>query len=383
MIVRRNINGIDFAINPYKSASLICEQEIANLIQGNIYAFVEYLYDQKKQYTPMVATWEITNICNFTCTFCYINSEKATDKCFISFEKAKELIDNLVDAGLLLVYLTGGEVLSHPDFESIYRYLKLKGVYVVILTNLSLLDGSKLRLFKKFPPLRVTTSLYGLSKKQFLNVTQNHQISPRKILDNILLLKDFGINVTVQTPINKATIDEYEDIANWCYEHGLVYKSNNDLTNSYFGEDRQNLRVEDDQFGDIKSRLNFITEDSLEFCQTKAIQCNQSQKKHFDCISGKHTFAISYNQHIRPCFNIWETDGPWFDASSSIKDAIDEMKEYLEKKRMEVIDYCKGCIAHSFCNECMMTQHRNKANLKDYMSEVCANNMRLFLENEN
>ena len=33
--------------------------------------------------------------------------------------------------------------------------------------------------------------------------------------------------------------------------------------------------------------------------------------------------------------------------------------------------------------ECMMTQHRNKANLKDYMSEVCTNNMRLFLENEN
>lgn len=382
MIISRTINGIDFAVNPYKSAALLCEEHIASLTQGNIYAFVEYLYEQTRQYTPMVATWEITNICNFSCAFCYINSEKSINKQFISFDKAKEMIDVLVEAGLLLVYLTGGEVLSHPNFDEIYKYLKLKGVYVVLLTNLSLLDEDKLKLLKEYPPLRVTASLYGISEKHFSAVTRNHQISPQKIMDNILLLKDNGINITVQTPINKATIEQYEMMANWCYEHGIIYRTNNDLSNSYFNEDRQNLYIETAEFKEIKSRLNFITEEPLEFCQTGTSHCKYDQKKHFDCISGKHTFAISYNLHIRPCFNIWETEGPWFDASLSINDALDELKEYLNSKKSEVIEYCKGCVAHKYCSECMMTQNRNKTRLKEYMQEACSNNMRLFLEKQ-
>lgn len=34
MIISRNINGIDFAVNPHKSVSLLCEEHIANLTQG-------------------------------------------------------------------------------------------------------------------------------------------------------------------------------------------------------------------------------------------------------------------------------------------------------------------------------------------------------------
>lgn len=379
MIIYRNINGIDFAVNPNKPASLLCEEHIAEITKGNIYAFVEYLYEQKKEYTPMVTTWEITNVCNFSCTFCYINTDKSVKKQTVSLFKAKEMIDDLVEAGLLLVYLTGGEVLSHPDFESIYKYLKLKGVYVVLLTNLSLLDESKISLFKEYPPMRVTASLYGLSKEQFLSVTQNRVVSPEQVMNNILLLKDIGINVTVQTPINRATIGEYEKMADWCYAHSIVYKTNNDMTNSYFGEDRQQFYVRKEEFESIKSRLKFITEDPLEFDGINDTVCKVAHKKHFDCISGKHTFAISYNLHIRPCFNIWETEGSWFDATDSAKTALSQMKAYLENKRQEVIEYCKGCVAHKYCSECMMSQNKNKHRLKEYMQEACANNMQKYL----
>ena len=58
----------------------------------------------------MVATWEITNVCNFGCKFCYINTSKKGKNISHSFEDLKPAIDDLVDAGLLLVYLTGGEV---------------------------------------------------------------------------------------------------------------------------------------------------------------------------------------------------------------------------------------------------------------------------------
>ena len=143
------------------------------------------------------------------------------------------------------------------------------------------------------------------------------------------------------------------------------------------------LKIEDNEFNEIKSRLNFVEEDTLEFSQNSDEQCDCAQhKRHFDCISGKHTFAISYNQHIRPCFNIWESEGPWFDASLSMREALLKMESYLNEKKNEVIEYCSGCKAHRFCSECMMTQNKNKSRLQEYMKDACAKNMIKFLNYE-
>lgn len=374
MIIYRNINGIEFAVNNEKPASLFCAPEVAQITKGSIFSFIDYIYEQKQIYTPMVTTWEITSQCNFLCKFCYINSEKNLDKRFIPLDKIKNTIDELVDAGLLLIYLTGGEVMSHPDFEEVYMYLKNKGVFVVLLTNLSLLDERKLSLFKKYPPLRITTSIYGITSEQFVEVTGNCHINPRNILSNIVTLKKAGINVTAQTPINKLTFPEYEKIAQWCYENEIVYKSSDDLTNSYSGEDRQEYRIDNDYFLNVKNSLAFIEDINDPIESTFEPKYNYACKKHFDCISGKHTFAISYNLHIRPCFNIWESEGPWFDGSISMVDALEEMKKYLKRKKEETIEECTGCIAHEFCNECMMTQNKNRNNLKEYMSSSCESN---------
>ena len=126
MLVYRKINDIEFAVDPNKGSSLLCEEHIANIINGNIYAFIDYIYEKENKYTPLVATWELTNICNFKCKFCYINTSDI-DSAYVSVSDAKKLIDDLVESGLLLVYLTGGEVLSHPSFIDIYIYLKKKG----------------------------------------------------------------------------------------------------------------------------------------------------------------------------------------------------------------------------------------------------------------
>ena len=379
MIIYRNINGIDFAVNTEKSASLLCEPEVAEQTKGSIYAFIDYLYDKKQTYTPMVATWEITNICNFSCKFCYINSERNTDKKFIPLEKAIEVIDDLANAGFLLVYLTGGEILSHPNFKEIYMLLKNKGIYVILLTNLSLLDNQTLELFKTYPPMRITTSLYGVSEKQFIEVTNNKNIPFDKIMNNILLVKENGINITVQTPINKLTIPEYEKMAQWCYDNGIVYKSDNDLTDSYLGEGRQDFAIDRENFLEIKDRIKLIDDENIIIDYSQKPKCEFGHRKHFDCISGKHTFAISYDLHLRPCFNIWENEGPWFDASQSMQKGLSELSDYIEKKRKITIDLCKGCNAHEFCSECMMTQNKHRDNLEEYMHNACKNN-RLKLE---
>lgn len=378
MLVYREINGTEFAVDINKSNSLLCENDIAEKIDGDIYSFVEYLYDQQKKYTPMVATWELTNRCNFNCKFCYINTSKKKDF-VISFHKAKEIIDYLVEQGLLIVYLSGGEIFTVPDFVEIYTYLKQKGVYVVLLTNIALLNQELIELFKKYPPLRITISLYAKlnSEEQFENVTGIGNHVNNIVYDNIGKLLEAGINVTCQTPVNALTVNDVKAIADWCYNKGIRYTYSNEMTDSYYGEDRQKYKICEQTYEELKQQINVIEKETI---RDKDAEFVFGEKKHFDCISGKHTFVIGSNLRLRPCFNIFEGDVPAFDATGSIADAMEQMKKYISDKKREKIEHCKGCAAASICTECIYTQKNHKGSLKEYMGTACEKNKKRMNE---
>ena len=373
MVVYRTINGVNFGVNISKGSGLLCSPEIAEIIDGDIYEFIEYLYNQKKVYTPMVATWEITNCCNFKCPFCYINTPSKPESKVQTFSEMKGYIDDLADKGLLLVYLTGGEVLSVPDFEKIYCYLKNKGIFVVLLSNLSLLNEDHIALFKELPPLRITASIYGLTEQQFTAVTSKDYSYCQKILDNILLLKELGIIVTCQMPVNKYTVSDLLPIADWCYSNGIRFTYNNEITDSYYNESRSSDFIDDEQFDRLRGQIKQI--EAVKSSKVISIEKKFGYKHHFDCISGRHTFAISYNGHLRPCFNIWESDCHSFDGSVSMKEAMQSMVEHIYKMQSIAIDGCHGCEASQICGECVYTRLKHKKNTDEYIKTKCAENL--------
>lgn len=378
MIIYRTINDIEFGVNTSKGSGLLCSQEVAQYIDGDIYEFIEYLYNQKKSYTPMIATWEITNCCNFKCPFCYINTPAKPKSKIQTFSEMKNYIDDLTEKGLLLVYLTGGEVLSVPDFEKIYRYLKSKGIFVVLLSNLSLLNDEHISLFKELPPLRITSSIYGLTQKQFVEITGMDYAYCQKILNNIILLKEIGITVTCQMPVNKYTISDLIDISEWCYTNGIRFTYNNEITDSYYNESRSADVIDDDHFMELQSQIRQI--ESVKSKKIFPVEKKFGYKHHFDCISGKHTFAISYDGHLRPCFNIWESDCQYFDGSSSMKDAMNDMIDYINKMKQIVIEGCHGCEASQICGECVYTRLKHKDNTEEYIKSKCTENLSKICE---
>ena len=376
MTIYRNINGVDFGVNINKGNSLLCTPDVAKEIDGDIFEFVEYLYSQTEKYTPMIATWEITNCCNFKCPFCYINTPKKPRAVIQSFETMKGYIDDLVNEGLLIVYLTGGEVLSVPNFKDIYTYLKKKGVFVVLLSNLSLLNEEHISLFTEYPPMRITSSIYGMTEKQFTSVTGQPNEICQSVLENIIRIQKMGIKVTCQMPVNKYTVNDLIPISEWCYEHGIRFTFSNELTDSYYHESRSDEFIDDADFEKLKSQIRQIK--AIKSSKTNKIEKKFGYKHHFDCISGKHTFAVSYDGHLRPCFNIWESDLISFDGSLSMKTAMDQMRQYIESMKKQVIEGCNGCEAVQICSECIYTHLKHKINLSDYISNRCKENKYLI-----
>ena len=87
--------------------------------------------------------------CNQRCSGCYIDFPITKNiKDFISIDLIKEALIDTKDENLYCIYLTGGEPMTHPDFNSILR-LCLKRCNVCICTNSSFLNEKKIRFLKK------------------------------------------------------------------------------------------------------------------------------------------------------------------------------------------------------------------------------------------
>ena len=196
----------------------------------------------------------------------------------------------------------------------------------------------------------------------------------RDVLDHILLLKRLGIRVTCQTPVNTYTAAELPAIAEWCYANGIRFTCSNETTDSYYRESRRSCRVDDEVFARMKEQIRQV-DAPVSSKPAAPVERKFGYRHHFDCVSGRHTFAISYSGRLRPCFNIWEADCRSFDGAASMKQAMREMTACIERMRETVIEGCHGCEASQLCSECLYTRLKHREDPEAYMRARCAENL--------
>jgi len=122
-----------------------------------------YLRLKLKIPPPVFVAWDITYKCNLDCFFCdrqTLYRDKLNKD--LGLSKAKRVVDNLADADVMTVGITGGEPLLRNDLEELAKYAKDKGLIVTLSTNGTLLTRSRAqRLVNSFHSISV--SLDGLS----------------------------------------------------------------------------------------------------------------------------------------------------------------------------------------------------------------------------
>ena len=78
---------------------------------------------------------ELNYKCNLNCKHCF--NPKNMDEYFISFDKAKKIIDEAYISNIYGIALTGGECTTNKDFLKIAKYVREKRMPLSILTTLS------------------------------------------------------------------------------------------------------------------------------------------------------------------------------------------------------------------------------------------------------
>lgn len=352
MITRKAI--IEYDVNEIESNEIyLDESNLEETNDGDINSILDMMY-RKNGISPLDMTWELTDKCNFECPFCYIHNHSTNpnkEQFEYRFETIKPELDELINHGLFICYLSGGECLLHPDFEKIYLYLKTKGVLVAVLTNAALLSDDHVNIFRKYKPYKIEVSIYGVDTT-FSKKTQ----MANKVLKNVLKLKNAGINVIAKMPRNNCTEREFEKVRAWCEKNDIEFFYSNELFNGYDDTDNSIYQSDIDERNDIRER-------------------KWGYKKVFDCPAGKHSFVLSYDGKVRPCFAFYEKKTPeWsFSIEHGIITAFNRMKNKVESISGKRLKHCKGCERSNQCQECIATQCVAD-DVESYMKHKCMEN---------
>ena len=97
----------------------------------------QYKYQQRLkvlEQKPGFCTWETTNRCNLTCKHCLLPDAGIPISGELTTEEGYRLIDNLSEAGIESLLLSGGEPLLRPDILDLVRYAS-RSMFVSINTN--------------------------------------------------------------------------------------------------------------------------------------------------------------------------------------------------------------------------------------------------------
>lgn len=155
---------------------------------------------------------ELTDRCNLHCIHCGSNcSNRKAD--MLAFEEIAGVLRRVKEtygAQSIMICLTGGEPLLHPDFDKIAQLITSLGFPWGITTNATLISEKKLSLLKKCSLQSVTISIDGFQE-------ENDWFRQQKGLYNTLIEKAkiirlYGINVQVTTVVHKRNLSSLDSL---------------------------------------------------------------------------------------------------------------------------------------------------------------------------
>lgn len=198
---------------------------------------------------PVVELAELNNLfieltaknCNQRCKHCYIDFPLSKNiKDFISIDKIKCALGDTKNDNIQIIYLTGAEPMTHPDFNTILR-LCLKRASVCICTNATFINEKKARFLKKVEEESTNEIIFKLSIDHY-NEIKNDDIrgrgAYRQTLNAIKSLVKYNFNpilniVNYYNEDEKILVEEFNKV---CSKIGFETTDFNFHINEYYNK---------------------------------------------------------------------------------------------------------------------------------------------------
>lgn len=154
--------------------------------------------------------WEITNTCNYKCSYCIFSSEAKKYQNELTTNEIKRTIKDLKENNFTYIKFTGGEPFTRKDMTEILKYGAELGFDMDISTNASLITNEIAQELKKINFPMVHVSLDGSNKATHEYVRGKDTF--KKTLRGIRNITDNNIYTRIGTVIYKQNEDKLEEI---------------------------------------------------------------------------------------------------------------------------------------------------------------------------
>ena len=261
----------------------------------------------RRLHIPIHGNFELTPLCNFNCKMCYVHlsNEQFDTSNLLQVTQWMDLANQAQKAGMRSVTLTGGECLTYPGFDELYTKLVLAGLKVGIQSNGYYINEKHIKLFEKYSLSGIRITLYGSNNDSYESVTGVRAFT--QVYNNILKLRDAGLDVTISITPNSYSGDDIIDLIDLVEEMHIHYEINPWLMTPRENTGRKKDDLSMDNYLKIYHHLSEINHKVVKPVDWNDIpEENHSENQCFGvrCGAGRSAFGIKYDGSMCPCLSL-------------------------------------------------------------------------------
>ncbi|HLV87151.1 MAG TPA: radical SAM protein [Candidatus Sulfotelmatobacter sp.] len=166
---------------------------------------------------PLSVQLDITYRCNERCVHCYLDHN---DHGEMTLAEIRHLLDEMAEAGVFILTLSGGEIFVRKDFFEILEYARRLMFCVKLKTNAVLIGQNEARRIKALGVESVQISIYS-HRPEIHDAITLIPGSLKRSLDGIRLLKSEGLRVIIANVLMTQNAQDYSSVRALAAELGV------------------------------------------------------------------------------------------------------------------------------------------------------------------
>lgn len=296
---------------------------------------------------PLSVQLDVTYRCNERCVHCYLDHD---DHGEMTTDEIKGVLDQLAEAGVFFLTLSGGEVFMRRDFFEIVEYARSLLFWVKIKTNAFMVGEKEAQRLRELGVNDVQVSIYSHKPEAHDAITLLPGSLKRSVA-GIRRMREHGIKVTIANVLMMQNMGDYPGVIALAKELGAEFTIDPTVTPMMDG-DRSILKLGlgVPQLKDVFHTPELVG-DVNEFCAVKPADSDD----HLDdlpCSAGHTACYISPYGDLYPCVQFPLPSGNV--RQQKFMDIWRYSSQLNEVRTITLRDLpvCSGCGHASSCSRC-------------------------------
>jgi radical SAM protein with 4Fe4S-binding SPASM domain len=297
---------------------------------------------------PLSVQLDLTYRCNERCVHCYLDHE---DHGEMTTAEIKHLLDEMADAGVFILTLSGGEIFLRKDFFEILEYARFERQFCVKLkTNAIMIREREAARIREIGVESIQISIYSHRPDVHDAITLVPG-SLKRSLDAARFLKSQGLRVIFANVLMVQNLQDYPGVRALAEELGVECTLDPTITPMMDG-DRSvlELGVKQEALRQV-FRDQALVGDVDEFCAIAA-PADENALSALPCSAGHTTCYVSPYGDVFPCVQFpLPTGNVRKERFLDIWRFSDRMKE-VRSIRLKDLTTCTSCSHVGSCTRC-------------------------------